>query len=124
MALAEEQRMEIGLYVAVSDLDTSRKFYDRLFEKEPYMQTPNFAGYQISGGRFGLFLDSAYAFPLERGNSTVPNIKVADIESEFARVKALSPTKMQDQIVDVGPTKIFMFADPDGNVIEFFSVAL
>ncbi len=114
--------MEFGLYVAVSNLDVSKDFYSKLFQNEPYIENDNFVGYEIAGGRYGLILESAYSHPLTRGNSTVPNIKVQDIESEFQRVKALSPSKMQDQVVVVGPTKIFMFADPDGNVIEFFSV--
>lgn len=116
--------MEIGLYVAVGDLKRSKKFYSKVFAKDPDIESPNFVGFEISGGRFGLFLESAYAFPLERGNSTVPNIKVDDIEAEHARIKALQPSKMQDDIVSVGPTQLFMFADPDGNVIEFFSVSL
>lgn len=114
--------MEIGLYVAVKSLEASKLFYSKLFEKEPYIQTPAFVGYEISGGRFGLFLEAAYSFPLQRGNSTVPNIKVEDIESEFERVKSLGPSKIQDSIVTVGPTRLFMFADPDENVIEFFSI--
>jgi hypothetical protein len=30
---------------------------------------------------------------------------------------------MQDSIMDLGAMKLFMFADPDGNVIEFHSIA-
>ena len=114
--------MEIGLYVAVASLEASKVFYSQLFEKAPYIETASFVGYEITGGRFGLFLESAYAVPVQRGNSTVANTKVANIEAEFARVKALKPQKMQADIITVGPTRLFMFADPDDNVIEFFSV--
>jgi len=34
--------MEIGLYVAVSSLEESKKFYSRLFDKGPYIETPSF----------------------------------------------------------------------------------
>jgi hypothetical protein len=71
--------MEIGLYVAVSNLDDSKDFYSKLFNKGPYVETLNFVGFEISGGRFGLYLESAYSFPLQRGNSTVPNLRVEEI---------------------------------------------
>jgi len=59
-----------------------------------------------------------------RDPNAVANIRVTDHEAQFARVRGLPPTKIQDEIVQVEPTQLFMFADPDGNVIEFRSIAL
>ncbi len=113
--------MEMGMYVAVSDLAVAKKFYSQLFESEPYIENENFVGFQIQGGRFGLMRGDAYAVPLQRGNSAVPNIKVTDIAAEHRRVKSMGPQMIQEPIVDLGAMKLFMFKDPDGNVIEFFS---
>jgi len=114
--------MEMGMYVAVSDLAAARRFYQALFATEPYLENERFVGFRLNGGRFGLMRGDAYAVPLTRGNSAVPNIRVDDIESQYERVKALEPRVLQEQITDLGGMRLFMFQDPDGNVIEFFAL--
>ena len=114
--------MEFGLYVAVSDLTRARSFYSKLFATDPYVENENFIGFEVSGGRFGVMKESAYAYPMNRGNNVVPNIRVSDAQAEFERVKLLDPSMIQDGVTDLGPMKVFMFADPDGNVIEFHSI--
>jgi predicted enzyme related to lactoylglutathione lyase len=114
--------MELGLYVAVSDLLRAKSFYSALFAVEPYVENDNFVGFEISGGRFGLMKESSYAYPMARGNNVVPNMRVPDAQMMFDRIKLLEPSMMQDSVVDLGTMKLFMFADPDGNVIEFHSI--
>ena len=114
--------MQFGMYVAVSDLSVSKTFYSELFSIEPDAQTDTFVGFGLAGGRFGLIKEEMYAAPLVRGNNAVLNIRVDDIESEYVRVKSLSPSLMQDEIASAGAMKLFMFKDPDGNIIEFFSI--
>ena len=113
--------MEFGLYVAVSDLSRAKSFYSALFGSDPYVQNENFVGFEISGGRFGVMKDSAYAYPMTRGNNVVPNIRVPDAQAEFERVKMLGPSMIQDAVTDLGSMKLFMFGDPDGNVIGLWS---
>lgn len=112
----------LGLYVVVSDLDRARAFYEDLFQKKPYIENASFVGFDVGGGLYGLFLESAYTARLVRGNSTVPYIRVNDIEGEFGRVGRLASRMISKEIVTDGPIRLFMFADPDGNVVEFFSV--
>ena len=114
--------MEFGLYVAVSDLPRAKSFYSALFSADPYIENENFVGFEISGGRFGVMKESVYAHPMTRGNNVVPNIRVSDAQAEFERVKLLEPSMIQDAVTDLGPMKLFMFGDPDGNVIEFHSI--
>ena len=114
--------MDFGLYIAVSDLSRAKSFYSALFSVDPYVENDNFVGFEISGGRFGVMKESAYAYPMTRGNNVVPNIRVPDAETEFERVKALEPSMIQDSVTDLGSMKLFMFGDPDGNVIEFHSI--
>ena len=120
--LAEDAKMQFGMYVAVSDLDVSREFYSKLFNVEPYALTDTFVGYGLAGGRFGLLKEEMYSAPLVRGNNAVLNIMVENIENEHARVKSLGPSLIQDQIASAGAMRLFMFKDPDGNVVEFFSM--
>lgn len=119
---AEDVKMQLGMYVAVSDLDIASAFYKDLFSTEPYAQTDTFVGFELAGGRFGLLKEEMYSAPLVRGNNAVLNIKVDDIESEYVRVKNLNPSLIQEKIVSTGPMRLFMFKDPDGNVVEFFSL--
>lgn len=115
--------MELGMYVAVEELDRSRQFYSSLFGVDPYIENDNFIGFEMGGGRFGIMKSEAYAFPMNRGNNVIPNIRVSDIDLEFARVIDLKPSMIQEAVTDLGAMKLFMFADPDGNVIEFHSIA-
>lgn len=110
----------LDVYVAVSDLEAARAFYEGAFERAPALTTENYVGFEINGALFGLFRQEAYSYPLSRGNSSVPNILVIDIEAEFARIRALNPSKMTE-ITSTGPFRLFMFADPDGNVVEFYA---
>jgi len=119
---AEDAKMQLGMYVAVADLDVATAFYSDLFSTQPYAQTATFAGYELAGGRFGLLKEEMYSAPLVRGNNAVLNIKVDNIESEYVRVKGLNPALIQEQITSAGNMRLFMFKDPDGNVIEFFSL--
>ena len=66
--------------------------------------------------------EAAYMYPVTRGNNAVPNLRVADAQAEFDRVRSLNPSMIQDSVTDLGSMKLFMFADPDGNVIEFHSI--
>jgi hypothetical protein len=56
---------------------------------------------------------------IDRGNSAVPYIRVKDAELEFERIKSLNVTTL---VLHEGPVNLFRIADPDGNVVEFFSV--
>ena len=84
--------MELGLYVAVSDLLRAKSFYSALFAVEPYVENDNFVGFEISGGRFGLMKESSYAYPMARGNNVVPNMRVPDAQMMFDRIKLLEPS--------------------------------
>ena len=114
--------MQLGVYVASGDIDRSTKFYAALFQVEPYLQTRTFVSFAINGGRFGIMPTAAYAYPMTRGNSAIPNILVVDIDAAYARIKALKPTMIQAKIATVGRMRLFDFTDPDGNVIEVFSL--
>ncbi|HEV2746089.1 MAG TPA: VOC family protein [Allosphingosinicella sp.] len=112
-----------GLYVVAEDLDRASLFYERLFASKPQVRTAALVGFDVAGGLYAIVSRQAYAPAAIRGGNVVPYIKVRDIFAEFERVKRLAPASLQSgRVVDEGAFKFFRFADPDGNVIEFFSI--
>lgn len=108
--------MQLDVYVAVNDLDQSVEFYSRALQLSPALRKPGYAAFDIGGGRLGLMAAAGYAVPVQRGNSAVPTIKVGDLAAWHRRIEPLAPKTTA--IIDKGPMRVFMFLDPDGNVIE------
>ena len=124
-AHADESSIQrLGMYVVVTDIGKSQEFYARLFQKQPYVKTENFIGFDVAGGLYVAFAARGLDRSPTRGDSAVPYLRVKDIEAEFTRVKALPARVLDDAIVREGPVSLFRFTDPDGNMIEFFSVAV
>jgi predicted enzyme related to lactoylglutathione lyase len=122
-ANAQETGIEkLGMYVIAADVNKSRQFYERLFQKPPYFVNDTFAGFDIAGGLYAVFAASAADRKIDKGNSAVPYIRVKDAELEFERIKSLNVTMLDSKVLHEGPVKLFRIADPDGNVVEFFSV--
>ena len=112
-----------GLYVAVDDVERSVAFYQALFGEAPQVRTPALVGFDIAGGLFGIVDRAAYAPRTTAKGGVRPFIKVADIAAAFARVDRLAPGRIEAPgIVTEGAFRFFRFADPDGNVLEFFSM--
>lgn len=126
-ARAEESdpRFErFGLYVVASDLERSSAFYEKLFDKKPDVKTDSLVGFVVANGFYAVISESAYTSGLKRGENVAPYLRVRDIDAEFARVKAFAPESIQGTgIVTEGTFRFFKFADPDGNIIEFFFLA-
>jgi len=122
-AQAQDSGVEkFGLYVVASDLDAARKFYERLFQKPPYVTNDKLVGFDVAGGLYAVFAAQAADRKIDKGNSAVPYLRVKDAEREFARLRLLDVTMLDKQVVQEGPLKLFRIADLDGNVIEFFSL--
>lgn len=121
-AWSDEPRFGLGLFVVTDDMSESKEFYQKLFETEAYVDNGAFVGFNLSGNLFSLFSKDAFDHPLTRGNGVVPYIKVDDIFNEFERVKSLGATMVHEEVLEEGPIQLFMFKDPSGNPIEFYSL--
>lgn len=121
-AYADPDPHQLGVYVVVSDLERSIEFYEGVFGLSPYFTSNVFAAFGVSGSVFGLYTEAAYSRDLTRGNSTVTYVRVSDIDSEFERIRQLGVTLEDQSVLDEGPISLFMFKDPDGNAIEFYSL--
>jgi catechol 2,3-dioxygenase-like lactoylglutathione lyase family enzyme len=120
--MAEELRVErFGMYLRVTDLSRSRAFYERVLGKSPYVTNERLVGFDVSGGLLALFHDGDAG--LVRGRNAVPYLRVANADTEFSRLKELGVELHDDRVVVEGPLKLFRFVDPDGNLLEIFSVA-
>jgi catechol 2,3-dioxygenase-like lactoylglutathione lyase family enzyme len=125
VADADEHAFErFGLYVVAADVERSAEFYTKLFQKQPYVRNERFVAFDVAGGLYAVFAESASDLARTRGNSTAPYIRVQDARREFARVAALNVRLLDENVVQEGPITLFRFLDPDGNLIEFFSASL
>ena len=113
--------MKLELYVAVTDMNRAVTFYRQVFRAEPILRSDRYSAFDVEGTRFGLFNAAFYGHPLVVGNNCVPNLQVSDIDAEFERIKPLA-AKITDGVQAAGPFRLFMFVDPDGNVLEFYGV--
>ena len=123
-ASAHEIEFErFGLYVLVDDLERARGFYERLFGG-PQVRTPTLIGFNISGGLYAVVSRKAYAPEAGAGGSVRPYIKVRDLEPVFAHARSIAPDSLESQgILKEGSFSFFRMKDPEGTVIEFFSIA-
>ena len=122
---AQESGIEkFGLYVVAADLKRSSDFYAQLFQKAPYIRNERLVGFEIAGGLYAIFAAQAGDQKLVKGNNTIPYIRVKDVDREFERVKSLGATLIDSKVLREGPIKLFRFVDPDGNVIELFSLTV
>lgn len=112
-----------GLYVAVDDLDRSAAFYEGLFGKPPQVRHEGLVGFDLASGLYALVSKQAYRLNPRPGGSVRPFVKVSDIDAAFNRVKRLAPDRLESRaVVTEGSFHFFRFSDPEGNIIEFFSV--
>lgn len=111
--------MKVNLYVVVRDMAQATRFYTEVFQQQPAVVTPAYTGFNVNGTLYGLF-DARYMPPISSGGNVVPNILVEDIDEEYERLKTLLPT-FQSEIRENGPYRLFLLADPDGNMIEFYA---
>jgi predicted enzyme related to lactoylglutathione lyase len=123
--LAEGVGVErFGIYVPVEDLDRASAFYEALFGKKPQVQNASLVGFDVAGGLYAAVSRRAYALEAPPRSGVRPYIKVRDIHAAFRQVRQLAPGRLESEaIVEEGSFSFFRFSDPDGNVIEFFSLA-
>ena len=114
------QVQRFGVYLRVGSLDRSRAFYERVLGKQPYVSNDRLVGFDVAGALLALYANPAEE--IARGRNVVPYIRVQSADAEFARLKSLDVQLLDERVVAEGPLKLFRFADPDGNVLELFSL--
>lgn len=115
----------LGLYVLSTDLERSETFYTRLFGAAPKVRTEVFMGYDIAGGLFAVVSKQAFAPEANLGASTIPYLKVADLDAAHRHVQAVAPDAiLAPGVITEGPISLLKIADPDGNIVEYFALSV
>ena len=113
-----------GVYVVAADLERSAAFYEKLFAKAPQVRTPGLIGFDVAGGLYAVVAKDQYARDATIGGNVVPYLRVGDIDGWFAHVRAAAPGALvTPAVVREGPIALIKLRDPDGNMVELFSVA-
>jgi hypothetical protein len=112
-----------GIYLVSDDVQRSSKFFAMLLAEEPQVRLPDFIGFDVAGGLLALVDRSRFAADAKRGDTAVPYIKVNDVQVLLAHVRKVAPQALvtQEAIVE-GSLSIIKIRDPDGNLLEFFSL--
>ena len=115
---------QAGVYTLVDDLAAAKAFYVELLGLDPVFENPVFVGFYIEGGLFGVASRAQFSPDAEIGDRTVPYLRVKDIDATFARVKAIVPDRLvSDGVIREGPIALIKLRDPEGNLIEFYSIS-
>jgi predicted enzyme related to lactoylglutathione lyase len=112
-----------GLYVVSDDIRRSTGFYERLFGDKPQVAMPGMTGFDAAGALFAVVDRARYAPNTTRGDSSVPCLKVADVDAFLAHVRKVAPESLETaEVQREGSFRFIKLRDPDGNLLEFFSV--
>jgi predicted transcriptional regulator YdeE len=84
-------------------------------------QAPQFTCLRIPRRRYAVFVHHHIA-DIRRTWDASWNGWLPGSGHEVARLKALDVKLLDDRVIGEGPLKLFRFADPDGNVLELFSL--
>lgn len=102
--------------VPVGDLQRSRAWYDRLFERDVDLQpAPNVVEYEIGG----VWVQLCGGDP--PGGAWVLRFGVEDLDAERERLRSLGVDVPAIEEIP-GAVRIFEIADPDGNRLSFYTV--
>jgi predicted enzyme related to lactoylglutathione lyase len=122
-AATEPEVERFGLYVVSDDLRRSTDFYGRLFGDKPQIAVPGMTGFDVAGALFAVVDRKRFAPDARLGNTTVPYIKVADVDAYLAHVRKVAPSSLvTPQVQGEGGFRFIKLRDPDGNLLEFFSL--
>ena len=106
----------------VDNLKEAKKWYNKLFQKEPYFENETYIGYNIGGYELGLqqkkFLFGEQDFQFHKQDSgNITYWGVANIKKELQRIELLN-IEILHPIMNVGANILMAdFYDPYGNII-------
>lgn len=99
----------------VADLAKAKEWYGEAFQIAPYFDEPFYVGFNVAGYEFGLMPDDMPA--ADKTDNVLSYWGVADIATEFARLKSLGATAESDPVNVGGNIMVAELKDPWGNTI-------
>lgn len=110
----------MGAYVATDDMEGSETFYRALFASAPVIGLRDFVAFNVAGGWFAIVSRERYAPGSEAGTGSVPYLQSSDLETLQARIAAHAGEA--PRIIEEPGIRLLKFTDPNGQLIEFFSL--
>lgn len=110
----------MGAYVPTDDMQGSETFYRALFDSAPVIGLPDFVAFDIAGGWFAIVSRERYAPGAQAGTGAVPYLQSSDLETLRARLAAHAG--QAPQIIEEPGIRLLKITDPNGQLIEFFSL--
>ena len=99
----------------VADIAAAKSWYADVFDTEPYFDEPFYVGFNVAGYELGLMPDDMPA--ADKTDNVLSYWGVADIATEFARLKSLGATAESDPVNVGGNIMVAELKDPWGNTI-------
>ena len=112
--------LAMGAYVPTDDMAGSEAFYRLVFDRDPVIALNDFVAFDVAGGWFAIVSRARYAPNSVAGTGSVPYLQSADLESLRARVARTGQTA--PEIIEEPGIDILKIIDPNGQLIEFFSL--
>jgi uncharacterized glyoxalase superfamily protein PhnB len=121
--------MKLALVTIVTaNLDSMRAFYQEVLQVEPQIFRGNYVEFPLETGTLALWRQSEWeAFgiaPMRGGanHSILIEFEVEDVDREYARLKRLPITWVQELTTQPWGHRAFYVRDPDGNVLNVHTV--
>ena len=110
----------------VSDVESSKNFYAKVFEKSPIFQDENSVVFQFGESLINLLSQSeapamiapAHVAGKESGSRFQITIQVDDVDLQAARLKELEIYMLNGPLDQPWGVRTVLFADPDGHLWE------
>ena len=119
-----ETKERLGVYVVSSNLKKSEAFYEAIFQRSAQIKMESFVGFDIAGGLFAVIDKSTFAPDSTVGDNAVPYIEVSNVLEVFDHILTVAPDAVKDNtVIEEGPITLFKFRDPDGNMVEYYSLS-
>ena len=120
---APRDLLQMGAYVTSDDMTKSEAFYTALLGLGPTIKLDNFIAFDVSGGILAIAKRDVYAPHSVAGSGAVPYIHSTDLTAVQARVEKATGEDAPDIIVEPG-IELLKVTDPNGQVVEFFSLKI
>jgi uncharacterized glyoxalase superfamily protein PhnB len=121
--------MKLALVTIVTaNLDSMRAFYQEVLQVEPQIFRGNYVEFPLETGTLALWRQSEWeAFgiaPMRGGanHSILIEFEAEDVDGEYARLKRLPITWVQELTTQPWGHRAFYVRDPDGNVLNVHTV--
>lgn len=111
------------------DTKTLAAFYEQILKTEPQFDNGIYVEFRTGTGVLAIFDAAAQeryipgSATAEANRSVVLEFRVDDLDAEYARLRGVVKTWVKGPTTQPWGTRSIYFRDPDGNLVDFFTVA-